>query len=50
IATAAEEQSQVAQDIDRNITNVSGLSEQAHEGTAAVLSANQRVKEHMAGL
>ncbi len=40
----------LAQDIDRNITNVSGLSEQAHEGTAAVLSANQRVKEHMAGL
>ena len=43
IATAAEEQSQVAQDIDQRVAEVSGLAERGHGDAQSVMQVSDRI-------
>ncbi|MFQ5469457.1 MAG: methyl-accepting chemotaxis protein [Gammaproteobacteria bacterium] len=45
IASASEEQSAVAEEINRNIVNISQVAEEAAEGAREISSANQRLLE-----
>ncbi|MDH1263019.1 methyl-accepting chemotaxis protein [Pseudomonas sp. GD03944] len=44
IATAAEEQSQVAQDIDQRVTHISTLAEQTHDDAERVMEASAQIQ------
>ncbi len=44
IATAAEQQSQVAQDIDQRVTHISSLAEQTHGDAATVMQASSHIQ------
>ncbi|GIZ10935.1 methyl-accepting chemotaxis protein [Pseudomonas sp. NCCP-436] len=44
IATAAEEQSQVAQDIDQRVTHISSLAEQTQQHAVVVEQTNERIR------
>ncbi|HWV09603.1 MAG TPA: methyl-accepting chemotaxis protein, partial [Pseudomonas sp.] len=44
IATAAEEQSQVAQDIDQRVTHISTLAEQTHDDAERVVEASAQIQ------
>ncbi|WAG79437.1 methyl-accepting chemotaxis protein [Metapseudomonas furukawaii] len=44
IATAAEEQSQVAQDIDQRVTEISSLAERSRDDAHSVMQASQRIQ------
>ena len=47
IATAAEEQSQVAQDIDQRVAEVSGLGERSHGDARSVMQVSERIHSEM---
>jgi methyl-accepting chemotaxis protein len=44
IATAAEEQSQVAQDIDQRVTEISSLAERSRDDARSVMQASERIQ------
>jgi len=50
IATAAEEQSQVAQEIDQRITQVSVLAQRSQEETASVMQASAAIEGEVSQL
>jgi len=45
IASAAEEQSAVAEEIDRNITNISQLGDQTAEGARQTATSSQEMAQ-----
>jgi methyl-accepting chemotaxis protein len=47
IATAAEEQSHVAEEMDRSITNIAGVAEQTTRVAGETMEATQDIHEHM---
>ncbi|GAB4303755.1 MAG: nitrate chemoreceptor McpN [Thiohalomonadaceae bacterium] len=47
IATAAEEQSHVAEEMDRSITNIAGVAEQTTRTAADTVSSTEEIHEHM---
>src|SRR5690606_15605004 len=44
IATAAEQQSQVAQDIDQRVTEISSLAERSRDDACSVMQASERIR------
>ncbi|WP_271410222.1 methyl-accepting chemotaxis protein [Pseudomonas sp. Q1-7] len=50
IATAAEQQSQVAQDIDQRVTEISGLAEHSHHDARSVMQASERIQGEVQAL
>ncbi len=50
IASASEEQSAVAEEIDKNIVQISGLAEQGAENTTRVSNASERLSNLSGGL
>tara|TARA_R110000751_G_scaffold91266_3_gene179154 strand:- start:381676 stop:382080 length:405 start_codon:yes stop_codon:yes gene_type:complete len=50
IASAAEEQSVVAEEVNRNITNISAASEQAADGATQTTSASEELARLASGL
>lgn len=47
IATAAEEQSHVAEEMDRSITSIAGVAEQTTRAAAETMEATEEIHEHM---
>ncbi len=47
IATAAEQQSHVAEEMDRSITNIAGVAEQTTHAAAETMAATQEIHEQM---
>ncbi len=47
IATAAQQQSQVAQDIDQRVTHLSGLAEQTQDQATQVADACERIRDEV---
>jgi len=47
IATAAEEQSHVAEEMDRSITNIAGVAEQTTRVAAETMTSTEDIHEHM---
>jgi Methyl-accepting chemotaxis protein len=47
IATAAEEQSHVAEEMDRSITNIAGVAEQTTRTAADTVASTEEIHEHM---
>lgn len=47
IATAAEEQSQVAMEMDRSITSITGIAEQTTQDASETVQATTDIHSHM---
>jgi methyl-accepting chemotaxis protein len=50
IATAAEEQSHVAEEMDRSITNIAGVAEQTTHTAGETVASTEEIHEHMDNL